>query len=48
VKPGAALSLSLLGYTLNLLWSVLGGLVYLATPGRTQLKQPAASTAKPA
>ncbi len=41
VKPGAALSLSLLGYTLNLLWSVLGGVVYLATPGRTQLKQPA-------
>ncbi len=48
VKPGAALSLSLLGYTLNLLWSVLGGLVYLATPGRTALKQPAVTATKPA
>lgn len=44
VKPGAALSLSLLGYTVNLLWSVIGGVVYLATPGREQLKQPSADT----
>ena len=44
VKPGAALSLSLLGYTVNLLWSVIGGVVYLATPGREKLKQPSAGT----
>ncbi len=44
VKPGAALSLSLLGYTVNLLWSVIGGVVYLATPGREQLKQPSVGT----
>jgi ABC-type dipeptide/oligopeptide/nickel transport system permease subunit len=29
VKPAEALSLSLLGYTLNLAWSAIGGLVYL-------------------
>jgi glycosyltransferase 2 family protein len=29
VKPSEALSLSLLGYTLNLAWSAVGGLVYL-------------------
>jgi glycosyltransferase 2 family protein len=34
VKPGAALSLSLLGYTLNLVWSAVGGLVYLFMPDR--------------
>lgn len=39
VKPGTALSLSLLGYTVNLLWSVIGGCVYLATPHRTELSQ---------
>lgn len=34
VKPGAALSLSLVGYSVNLLWSVIGGVIYLLTPGR--------------
>lgn len=34
VKPGAALSLSLLGYTLNLIWSAFGGLVYTFMPDR--------------
>ena len=29
VKPAEALSLSLLGYSLNLAWSAIGGLVYL-------------------
>ena len=37
VKPGAALSLSLLGYTVNLLWSVIGGLVYLVIPDRAAI-----------
>jgi uncharacterized membrane protein YbhN (UPF0104 family) len=36
VKPGVALSLSLLGYTANLLWSVVGGVVYLASPRSTR------------
>jgi uncharacterized protein (TIRG00374 family) len=36
VKPGAALSLSLLGYTLNLVWSAVGGLVYLFMPDRAE------------
>jgi glycosyltransferase 2 family protein len=42
VKPGAALSLSLLGYTANLAWSVVGGLVYLASPGVRKDQSPAA------
>ncbi len=37
VKPGAALSLSLLGYTVNLLWSVIGGIVYLVLPEREDI-----------
>ena len=36
VKPSAALSLSLLGYTVNLAWSAVGGLVYLLMPDRAK------------
>ncbi len=39
VKPGEALTLSILGYSVNLLWSVIGGIVYLATPHRGDLSQ---------
>ncbi|MEN9677539.1 MAG: hypothetical protein RIS76_3435 [Verrucomicrobiota bacterium] len=37
VKPGLALSLSLLGYTVNLAWSAIGGLVYLLMPQREEI-----------
>ena len=37
VKPGAALSLSLLGYTVNLAWSAVGGIVYLLMPDRAKV-----------
>ena len=37
VKYGEALALSLLGYTANLVWSAIGGLVYLFLPGRSAL-----------
>ncbi|MBN8246671.1 MAG: flippase-like domain-containing protein [Verrucomicrobia bacterium] len=37
MKPGLALSLSLLGYTVNLAWSAIGGLVYLLMPERQTL-----------
>jgi len=37
LKPGLALSLSLLGYTVNLAWSAIGGLVYLLLPERQAL-----------
>lgn len=37
VRPGEALALSLLGYTANLVWSAVGGLVYLFLPGRSAL-----------
>jgi len=36
IKPGLALSLSLLGYTVNLAWSVVGGIVYLLAPSETK------------
>lgn len=36
VKPGIALSLSLLGYTVNLAWSAFGGIVYLLAPPETR------------
>ncbi|MBX3734868.1 MAG: flippase-like domain-containing protein [Verrucomicrobiae bacterium] len=36
LKPGLALSLSLLGYTVNLAWSAIGGLVYLLMPRREE------------
>lgn len=35
VKHGEALALALLGYSANLVWSAVGGIVYLAFPGRT-------------
>lgn len=37
LKPGLALSLSLLGYTVNLAWSAIGGLVYLLMPERMDI-----------
>lgn len=37
LKPGLALSLSLLGYTVNLAWSAIGGLVYLLIPQRHEI-----------
>lgn len=37
VRHGEALALSLLGYTANLAWSAVGGLVYLLLPGRDAL-----------
>lgn len=37
LKPGLALSLSLLGYTVNLAWSAIGGLVYLLMPQREEI-----------
>ncbi len=37
VRPGEALALSLLGYSANLAWSAVGGLVYLLLPGRDAL-----------
>ncbi len=37
LRPGLALSLSLLGYTVNLAWSALGGVVYLLMPERAKL-----------
>lgn len=49
IKPGAALSLSLVGYSVNLSWSVIGGVVYLLTPGRREeakaVTQPSPETA---
>ena len=39
LKPGLALSLSLLGYTVNLAWSAIGGLVYLLMPERADIAQ---------
>lgn len=36
-KPGLALSLSLLGYTVNLAWSAIGGLVYVLMPERNEI-----------
>ena len=44
VKPGAALSLSLLGYTVNLLWSVIGGIVYLVLPDREEIAAAGSAT----
>ena len=38
VKHGEALALALLGYTANLVWSAVGGLVYLALPGTDAAK----------
>ena len=38
VKPSEAVTLSLLGYSVNLSWSALGGLVYLFMPDRGALK----------
>lgn len=38
VKPSEALTLSLLGYSVSLSWSALGGLVYLFMPDRGALK----------
>ena len=37
VNHGAALSLSLLGYTVNLAWSAVGGIVYLLMPDRAKV-----------
>jgi hypothetical protein len=37
VRLGEALALSLLGYSANLAWSAVGGLVYLVLPGRDAL-----------
>ncbi len=37
VRHGEALALSLLGYSANLAWSAVGGLVYLLLPGRDAL-----------
>jgi hypothetical protein len=37
LKPGLALSLSLLGYTVNLAWSAIGGLVYMVMPQRAEI-----------
>lgn len=37
LKPGLALSLSLLGYTVTLAWSAIGGLVYLLLPERAEI-----------
>lgn len=47
VKPGIALSLSLLGYTVNLAWSVVGGMVYLLAPSDTKQIVRATSNAAP-
>jgi hypothetical protein len=38
VKHGEALALALLGYTANLVWSAVGGVVYLALPGTDAAK----------
>jgi len=46
LKPGLALSLSLLGYTVNLAWSALGGLVYLLMPERAEIAATAAVQSK--
>ncbi|HRI15658.1 MAG TPA: lysylphosphatidylglycerol synthase transmembrane domain-containing protein [Verrucomicrobiota bacterium] len=46
LKPGLALSLSLLGYTVSLAWSAIGGLVYLLLPQRAEIAAVAAQ--KPA
>lgn len=45
VRHGEALALALLGYTANLIWSAVGGVVYLAFPGHDGVKKgdPAAS-----
>ena len=43
IKHAEALSLSLLGYTANLLWSAVGGVVYLLLPERTALKSAVAA-----
>ena len=40
VKHGEALALALLGYSANLLWSAVGGVVYLALPGRASTPDP--------
>lgn len=45
VPPGAALSLSLVGYSVNLSWSALGGVIYLLTPDRSRLRQASAPAA---
>ena len=37
LKPGLALSLSLMGYTVNLAWSAIGGIVYLLIPERHEI-----------
>jgi len=40
VKHGEALALALLGYTANLVWSAVGGVVYLALPGTKAVSGP--------
>lgn len=37
-KPGLALSLSLIAYTVNLVWSAIGGLVYLLAADRNRIQ----------
>lgn len=38
LKPGLALSLSLIAYTVNLVWSAIGGLVYLLAADRNRIQ----------
>ena len=38
LKPGLALSLSLIAYTVNLVWSAIGGLVYLLAADRSRIQ----------
>jgi len=44
VKHGEALALALLGYTANLAWSAVGGLVYLTSPGSDPREESDAGT----
>jgi uncharacterized membrane protein YbhN (UPF0104 family) len=48
IKHGEALALSLLGYTANLVWSAVGGLVYLFLPARSAFTHRSAAPAESA